>query len=550
MAVPVATEADRRARRRRPTLSRADNPLVRAVARVPATVLAKLLVTFVGTVVLLVILGVLGLWVLGESNARVEALGHLQQRAAAYGQLQTTAEQVQALLTLRNPGYDNCVYSGTCPTETPSGASLARIDDVVAATLTQLRLATDPSALGFTPPPDEHAVLVEIDSDRAHLSDAFARIAALDAADRPAEGLRLQQSDAIPPAEHLRQLAISLARTTQQATDDLIASNQQQFGASQALFVAVAVISIVLALLLGYVLSWSIVGPIRKMETRLAAISSGDFGGHVTVPNRDELGSLATNLNQMNDELQRLYAELEAASRHKSEFLANMSHELRTPLNAIIGFSQVLRQEMFGDLNDKQREYLDDILGSSQHLLGLINDILDLSKVEAGRMDLQVTVFPLVGPLEGSLSMVRERALKHDIQLATTIDPSVDLIEADERKVKQILFNLLSNAVKFTPDGGRVSLTARATEGTATIAVADTGVGISAEDQARIFEEFVQVGRVGAQEGTGLGLALTRRLVELHGGRLSVVSVPGEGSTFTVSLPLRQVPAAAEEPLS
>ena len=230
--------------------------------------------------------------------------------------------------------------------------------------------------------------------------------------------------------------------------------------------------------------------------------------------------------------------QLEEVSRHKSEFLANMSHELRTPLNAIIGFSEVLLERMFGDLNDKQAEYLRDILTSGQHLLSLINDILDLSKVEAGQMELERGEFSLKQALENGLTMLKERASRHGITLGLELEPDLDLIEADERKVKQVVFNLLSNAVKFTSDGGHVAVMARRTDDELQIAVSDTGVGIAPEDQARIFEEFRQVGQGSAKaEGTGLGLALTRRLVELHGGRLWVESEPGVGSTFTLTLP-------------
>jgi signal transduction histidine kinase len=304
--------------------------------------------------------------------------------------------------------------------------------------------------------------------------------------------------------------------------------------------------SIILVLLLGYVLSRSIIGPIQRMETRLAAIASGDFSGHVEVSNRDELGALASNLNRMNDELGRLYEALETASRHKSEFLATMSHELRTPLNAIIGFSQVLKEQMYGELNAKQADYVDDVLSSGQHLLNLINDILDLAKVEAGRMELHPATFALPELLENAVSMVRERATRQGISVTIATDPSVSLMEGDERKVKQILFNLLSNAVKFTPGGGQVTLASSAADGQVEISVRDTGVGISAEDQERIFEEFYQVGASRTQEGTGLGLALTRRLVELHHGRLGVESEPGVGSTFTVTLPLHQTEVAPE----
>jgi signal transduction histidine kinase len=218
-----------------------------------------------------------------------------------------------------------------------------------------------------------------------------------------------------------------------------------------------------------------------------------------------------------------------------------MSHELRTPLNAIIGFSEVLAERMFGEVNEKQAEYLQDILSSGRHLLSLINDILDLSKVEAGRLELELGRLHLPAALDNALTLVRERATRHGITLTQTVDAAVGDIVADERKVKQILLNLLSNAVKFTPEGGRVSLTATAIDGVMTIAVSDTGVGIAPENQAAIFEEFRQVGQDDArrQEGTGLGLTLAKKFVELHGGRIRVESHVGQGSTFSFTLPVR-----------
>ena len=232
--------------------------------------------------------------------------------------------------------------------------------------------------------------------------------------------------------------------------------------------------------------------------------------------------------------------QLEAASQHKSEFLANMSHELRTPLNAIIGFSEVLAEKMFGDINDKQAEYLQDILESGRHLLSLINDILDLSKIEAGRMELELAEFDLPQAIENALTLVRERALRRGIALHHAIDDRVADIRADERKVKQVLLNLLANAIKFTPEGGRIDVRAAPADGLVEVSVTDTGVGIAPEDQGAVFEEFRQVGATDTRaEGTGLGLALSRKFIELHGGKISVQSEIGHGSTFTFTLPVR-----------
>jgi len=234
-------------------------------------------------------------------------------------------------------------------------------------------------------------------------------------------------------------------------------------------------------------------------------------------------------------------AQLEAASRHKSEFLANMSHELRTPLNAIIGFSEVLTERMFGELNEKQDEYLKDIHASGQHLLSLINDILDLSKIEAGRMELERSEFDLPSAIQNALILVRERASRRRITLGSTIDERLGALDGDERKVKQVLLNLLSNALKFTPEGGRIDVGARLDDHVAEISVADTGIGIASADQEAVFEEFRQVGTADKKaEGTGLGLALSRRFIELHGGKIWVESEVGAGSTFTFTLPLRQ----------
>ncbi len=238
---------------------------------------------------------------------------------------------------------------------------------------------------------------------------------------------------------------------------------------------------------------------------------------------------------------------LEVASRHKSEFLANMSHELRTPLNAVIGFSEVLLQRMFGELNDKQEEYLQDIYASGQHLLSLINDILDLSKIEAGRMELELTDFDFPTALDSALSLIRERAGRRSIALHLSVDERLGQMRADERKLRQVVLNLLSNAIKFTPEGGRIGVAAVSRDEFVEVSVSDTGVGIAPEDQEAVFEEFRQVGTAAKKvEGTGLGLALSRKFIELHGGRIWVQSQVGIGSTFTFTIPVLQADQVIE----
>ncbi len=229
---------------------------------------------------------------------------------------------------------------------------------------------------------------------------------------------------------------------------------------------------------------------------------------------------------------------LELASRNKSEFLANMSHELRTPLNAIIGFSELLLEKQFGDLTERQAEYLRDILSSGKHQLAVINDVLDLSKVEAGRLELERSTFSVSRTVSDAVAFVRARATQRGIALSEQLDPELGDIDADPRKVKQVLVNLLSNAVKFTPDGGRVAVKGSRLNDEITVAVSDTGVGIAPDDLRLIFKEFGQTASARGHEGTGLGLALAKRLIELHGGRIWAESTPGQGSTFTIALPV------------
>jgi signal transduction histidine kinase/CheY-like chemotaxis protein len=231
--------------------------------------------------------------------------------------------------------------------------------------------------------------------------------------------------------------------------------------------------------------------------------------------------------------------ELEVVSRHKTEFLASMSHELRTPLNAVIGFSEVLLDRMFGEINDRQQEYLRDIWGSGKHLLQLLTEILDLSKVEAGHMELHNVTFSVRDALDYGLSMIRERASQHSLRLTLDVESSIGLAEADELRFKQVLLNLLSNAVKFTSDGGEIRVGARTEEGHLSITVTDTGRGVAPEDRERIFESFQQGPRgASTQEGTGLGLTLCRRIVGLMGGHMWLDSELGVGSTFGFSIPL------------
>ena len=338
--------------------------------------------------------------------------------------------------------------------------------------------------------------------------------------------------------------------------------------------VRASIVRTALLILLGLVISVfaslflarRMVTPIRALQTGAARIGAGALDHRIDVQTGDEIEALARDFNRMAAQLSEIYGsleqkvdertqeladtaaelkektrEVEAASQHKSEFLANMSHELRTPLNAIIGFSQVLLEGMAGEITQEQRECAQDILAAGRHLLSLINDILDLSKIEAGHMELELRTFWLPDAIADGVTMIRPRADLQGIKVSIDMEPMLGVVEADERKLKQVLFNLLSNAVKFTPAAGHIDVTARLADQEVQVAVRDDGIGIGSEDQEMIFEEFQQLTHGGSdsREGTGLGLALAKKFVELHGGRIRVESEVGKGSTFTFTLPQR-----------
>jgi signal transduction histidine kinase len=545
MAHPEVLEAPP-ARRWWAALRAVTGRISRALARVPGSVRTKLLVAFLAIATLLVVVGLLGVRVLGQANAHVGQLDTLRARTVHYQDIESRAGDLQQALGVRGGG-DPSITQYTGGKKLPASGELWLLADLdVTHTLSQVELAADEPLFGFVPPPADERALRHIRADYRAIVRALARIKRLD--EHPVVGVDARQyvRAARDAGDDLDTRAVELAGRAGLETQALVKVNRAQYVSSRNLFIGVSAGSVLLALALGLGLSWALIGPIRRTEGRLAEIASGDFSRHVDVPNRDELGSLARNVNQMNDELQRVYGELETASRHKSEFLANMSHELRTPLNAILGFSQVLRKRLFGELTEKQAEYVEDILSSGNHLLSLINDVLDLSKVEAGQIELEVAPFSLREAVERGVVMVRERASNNGVALVAEVEPEVQVVTADERRIRQVLFNLLSNAVKFTPAGGRIEVSAARVDGEIQVAVADTGTGIAPEDLDRIFDEFQQTD-AGAQqqEGTGLGLALSKRLVELHGGRIWVESELGVGSRFVFTLPADTAEAVA-----
>jgi signal transduction histidine kinase len=315
-----------------------------------------------------------------------------------------------------------------------------------------------------------------------------------------------------------------------------------------------AAVAIALALLCGFVISWSCLLPLREAQTFLAAVGTGDFTATITVPNRDEFGAQAASMNRMGREIGRLVREqretsdalravnarLAQASQAKSEFLANMSHELRTPMNAILGFTEMVRDGLYGDVPESVSEPLADIHTNARHLLGLINDVLDLSKIEAGRMDLTLHEYVVQDVVDSVRVSLRSLAAERGLEFTTRVTPDLPLAYGDAKRLTQCLMNLTGNALKFTRQGQVEIIVERA--GDSLLGrVTDTGIGIATDDLARVFDEFRQADGAITREfgGTGLGLSITRRFIEMHGGRIWVESELGRGSTFWFSIPLR-----------
>jgi signal transduction histidine kinase/DNA-binding response OmpR family regulator len=503
-------------------------PLVALVSRVPARVETKLLAAFLAIVVLLIATGAVGLRVLSGVNQNTEQLIQLQRKIAAYRQMQhDTTSQLYSV----------------------SSALLFADDRTLQGALRQLyQFGYDLERLEFVAK-DELDLLSQVREDYRRFTDVVTQVVALIRGGRIAEAGEMDQAQAKPLADRLERLTNELVNKAEVDMVEGIQATERAYGTSQSIVVAFALASIALALALGYTISWSLIGPVTEIEARLSQIAAGDFTKQVRVVNRDELGSLAANVNRTSEKLGRLYEQLETASRHKSEFLANMSHELRTPLNAIIGFTRLVMRRAQDALPAKQYENLQKILTSSEHLLSLINSILDLSKIEAGRMEVRPTEFALEPLLDLCLATAEPLVKADGVRLAKDVEGRLPHLYTDQEKLKQILINLLSNAAKFT-EAGSITVRGRDLGARVELSVTDTGIGIPNAALDLIFEEFRQVssGAVQQRSGTGLGLAISRRLARMLGGEILAVSEEGKGSTFTVDIPTRLASAPQLKP--
>jgi signal transduction histidine kinase len=313
-----------------------------------------------------------------------------------------------------------------------------------------------------------------------------------------------------------------------------------------------------------YAFSRRITRPIKQLTDEAEKIAAGQRSVKVEIDSRDEIGRLANSFNEMvtslqeneaalqrhaeelerrvkerTQELQTANLELEAASRHKSQFLASMSHELRTPLNAILGYTELIVDQIYGEVPERIRDVLERVDKSGRHLLGLINDVLDLSKIEAGELTLSLSDYSMKEVVQTVITAVESLAAEKKLALKIAVAPDLSPGRGDERRIVQVLLNLVGNAIKFT-EVGEVRIQAQAADGAFLVSVSDTGSGIALGDQQKIFEEFQQIddSATKTKGGTGLGLAIAKRIVEMHGGRIWVESTPGQGSTFWFTVPV------------
>ena len=509
------------------------------VARAPARVHTKLLAAFMAIVFLLIVVGAVGIQVLSQSNRRADDLIKLQRKIAAYRQIQhdTTAQ----------------LYS-------VASALLTDDERTLQATLRQInQFGYDFERLQFVAK-DEMELLGQVRKDYDQFIEVVSHAVELIRSGKIREGNRLQLTGANPLAERLEHLMNQLVN---RAEADMVASidaSEAAYAQSRWIVIGFALASIALALLLGYAISWSVIGPLQQIDTRFAQLAAGDFYQRLEVPNRDELGTLAIALNHMSDKLGRLYeqlarsveelkeqrqqleianVELSEANKHKSQFLANVSHELRTPLNAIIGSTDNMLDRIIGELNEKQARYLARTQANAEHLNLLIEDLLDLSVIESGKMDIKaknVSLASLISEVAESLKPIADKK-PVDLEIGS-MDASLTAW-ADRDRIVQVLNNLIGNAVKFTPPQGKVTVAAqRDGAGWVQVSVADTGPGIPPEQADKIFDEFYQIPQAGRPKikGMGLGLTIAKKLVEMHGGKIWVQSELGKGKHFFLYL--------------
>jgi signal transduction histidine kinase len=524
-----------------PRFTRWLRPVVDAVARIDLSVHRKLLFGFLVGAVLLVGMATLSLLVIGRMSGRVAELDRLQTRASQ-------AQQMLYLITVQS----HYLAMALLTKDTTMDQQIVEAKNQFTDLLARMEHADPADATLFQGLRDANATFAA----------SSARVVALNEAGDYAEAQRLHVAESEMQSHELELRLLSFVTSAQ----DQMGRAHAAFGADGTLFagivLAFSAASVVAAMTLGFVLSWAFILPVRKMERALAAITAGDFTQRVQVPNRDELGKLARDLNVSTERLAQLFdeeralteqlgltnASLARASEAKSRFLASVSHELRTPMNAILGFTDALLAGVDGPLNEEQQASLGWVQRGGQDLLGLINEILDLSKIEAGKLTIDAEPFDPRELVEAVVAQHRSLAAQKGIQFAWHDAGAPAEVVLDRQRVRQILVNLFGNALKFTLEGEVDVETGGASDSELHVAVRDTGPGIAPDQHEAIFEEFRQA--EGTSPGIGLGLAISRRLARVMGGEITVESNPGEGSVFHLRLPLdcRSAPTDLGQP--
>jgi len=389
-------------------------------------------------------------------------------------------------------------------------------------------------------PPGQRETIQHLREAQDQVMATVANMAGLIREGKADEAMTLHLNEGYPLYREIATLVTRAVRTEETGMAQLREGVEATYRRALLLMGGFAAGSIFLALVLGFVISWSFILPVRQAEGFLGQIAKGNLNATIDVQNRDEFGVLADRMNHMGRELHQLHVEQERASKAKSDFLASMSHELRTPLNAILGFNELILGQIYGDVPPDMKEPLTDIQNSGKHLLRLINDVLDLSKIEAGRMELALADYAIQDTVASVRASLRPLAVAKGLDFVASVPEDMPLAYGDGGRITQCLMNLAGNALKFTREG-RVEITAERQGDLVVFRVADTGIGIAKDKIETVFAEFRQGDATITSEfgGTGLGLSITKRFVELHRGHVWVESDLGKGSTFFISIPLR-----------
>ena len=505
-----------------------------AVARLRTSVHFKLLAGFLLVALLVAVMGAVSLEIISRMSTQSEAMHHAHARV-------TSARQAQHALAMQMS------YTAM--------ALILRDEATIGSILRENnRLNTMLAQIEDGAPAEEREVIQRIRGAQGEVMATVADVANLVRDGKVDQAMELQLKSGYPlfqQVEGLVEQVVRIEETNMAREREATAlANRHAFYLMGGFVIA----SLLLALLLGFITSWSFILPVREAQGFLGRVAKGDFSTTVTVDNRDEFGALAARMNNMSSELHRLYegqraaarqletlnTQLGRASQAKSEFLANMSHELRTPMNAILGFTEMILDDIYGEVPPEIRDPIQDVRTCGQLLLRLINDVLDLSKIEAGRMELSLTDYSVEEVVETARTSLRSLAAEKGLEFTAEVQPDVPVAYGDGKRITQYLTNLVGNALKFTKQG-RVAIRVLLDGDRVVYSVTDTGIGIPADQLDNIFGEFRQVDASISREfgGTGLGLSITKTFVELHGGRIWVESEPGRGSTFHFAIPLR-----------